>query len=190
MVNQLKMTAIKNLIKMKKLFFYICYVLTLSISAQTIQNQESPLDVFHDTSWEWSNSEYTLELYIKDAKALIGDPIDGSVFFIQYNIFDISTGNIIYQTRDSLIDNKDFGGLLGSYTQNTTFLYGSITDNSNTNHIHGLEGMLKLTYIPCQGTLCNPQLHWELKKPKELLSFQGAPDDYNLPTDIILTKVN
>ncbi len=112
--------------------------------------------------------------------------------FLAYSIQDAS-GTTIYQTRPDLINyngNLALGGIIGALDNPIPTLYGQIEDRSNLNHIYGIEGILKITYIPCQDTGCDPQIRWVIKKPKELVTFQGAPDDYNLPTDIVLTKTN
>jgi hypothetical protein len=83
-----------------------------------------------------------------------------------------------------------FGGILGAEIDSAPYLYGQIDDYSHPNYVYSIQGMLKIIYIPCQGLGCSPQISWTITKPKELVQDPSAPDDYNLPTDIILTKVN
>lgn len=174
-----------------KNLIYMFYFFSLTISAQVVQNPLTPLEAFQNTTWEWSDSQIKLEISFKNLALEMGKPENGNVFYFAYKIIGLNDNSILYETAETIgIFDKDFGGALGSHIDNQPYLRGLIIDKSDTNYAYGIEGMLKLTYIPCEGVLCSPQLQWELKKPKELLYFQGAPDDYNLPTDIILTKVD
>jgi hypothetical protein len=187
-----EMIANKNMkpIKMKKMI-YLMLFLPIVISAQT--TQLTALEVFHDTTWEWKDSNNnTFRLKILDIDFEKNTPLDGTVMFLHYKMIS-NTGEIIYETRPGLINysgNLPLGGALGSSNEPTPNLYGQIDDYSNTNFEYSIPGILEIVYIPCQGTNCSPQISWKITKPSEIVTFQGAPNDYNLPKDIILTKVN
>jgi hypothetical protein len=174
---------------MKKII-YLLLLLPLAIPAQT--SQLTPLQVFHNTNWEWTDGTNTFTVTLLDSDFERNKPLEGLTFFLTYKMVD-NSGNTIYETRPSVISydgSLPFGGILTAYDETPSMLYGQIDDFSHPNNEYGIQAMLKIVYIPCQGTGCSPQISWKISKPVEIVVDPSAPDDYNLPKDIILTKVN
>ena len=175
----------------------ICFTLLFSwlftgiLTAQT--SQPTPLAVFHNTTWEWQDSNNnTFRLKILDIDFEKNTSLDGTVMFLQYKMIS-NNGDVIYETRPGLINysgNLPLGGVLGSSNDPTPNLYGEIDDYSNSNYEYSIPGMLKIEYIPCQGIGCSPQISWKITKPYEIVKDPDSPNDYNLPKDIVLTKVD
>jgi hypothetical protein len=175
---------------MKKII-YLLLLLPLATSAQT--SQLTALEVFHNTTWEWRDSNDNIfRLKILDIEFEGNTSLNGKVMFLHYKMIS-NTGEVIYETRPAVLhdnSNLPFGGALGSSDNPTPNLYGQIDDFSHPNNEYGIQAMLKIEYIPCQGTGCSPQISWKITKPDEIVVDPSAPDDYNLPKDIVLTKVN
>ncbi len=161
------------------------------ITAAQLQPSIEPIAAFHNTTWEWTDGTYIFQVHIIDCEVITNRPPAGICSYVRYSMKDTAS-NILYQARLYPAQPSDdpIGGILGAYDSNPPFLYGQIEDHSDPNYIYWIEGMLKITYIPCQGTGCDPQIRWVINRPKELVKDPSAPDEYNLPTDIVLTKTN
>jgi hypothetical protein len=169
---------------------YLLFLLPLVALAQP--SKVTALYAFHGTTWEWTDGAKTFQVKLFDFSYVINEPLDGLTFFLSYKMTDVS-GNILYKTRPALLrykGNLPFGGILGASDSPTPNLYGQIDDYSNSNYEYSIPGMLEIVYIPCNGLACPPQISWKISKPKEIVKDPDSPDDYNLPKDIVLTKVN
>lgn len=82
----------------------------------------------------------------------------------------------------------------GSYSNQTKFS-GQVTDNTIDYHL-GIDNrraiignlFLELLLIDITCPSCPQRISWKIEKPRGL--YIGTADDYNIPTDIILTKVD
>jgi hypothetical protein len=168
---------------------YLVLFLPIVISAQT--SQLTALEAFHNTTWEWTDGANTFQVKIIDCETLRNQEVKGVCMYVKYKLID-NNGIVLYSTRQTPITNLDIpiGGILAAYNETIPSLYGQIEDRTDSNYEYGIDGMLKIVHIPCQGIGCSPQISWKITKPAEIVTFEGAPNDYNLPKDIILTKVN
>lgn len=164
------------------------------LSIAQIQNFQlipNASNAFHDTTWEWTNGNEIFEVKMHDCNFETNEINNGKCMFISYKM--ISSGTVLYETRPSIINytgDLPLGGILGAQNDPVPTLYGQIQDETEQSSNYWIEGMLKITYIPCQGVNCIPQISWVISKPKELVKDPTSPDDYNLPTNIILDKTN
>src|SRR5690606_2361326 len=159
---------------------------------QTPQPTLTALQAFHNTTWQWTDGTNTFQVTLLDSGFERNESVDGFTFFLIYKMID-NLGNVIYETRPAIINyngNLPFGGILGASNDPVPNLYGQIDDYSDLNYVYSIQGMLEIIYLPCQGLGCSSQISWKITKPKELVQDPSAPDDYNLPRDIVLTKVN
>lgn len=174
-----------------KHLIYLILLLPIVISAQTPQPTLTTIQAFHDTTWEWTDGTNTFQVEIIDCETLRNQQANGNCMYVKYKLID-NNGIIVYTTRETpaFNSNTPIGGVLAAYEENPPILYGQIEDRTDSNYVYGINGMLEIVYIPCQELSCSPQISWKITKPKELVQDPSAPDNYNLLTDIILTKVD
>ncbi|MDC3388873.1 hypothetical protein OAX11_05130 [Flavobacteriaceae bacterium] len=171
---------------------HLIYLILLLPIVITAQPTLTTVQAFHDTTWEWTDGTNTFQVTLLDSGFERTEPLDGLTFFLIYKMID-NLGNVIYETRPSVISyngNLPFGGILGANDEPVSNLYGQIEDRTDSNYENGINGMLEIIYIPCQGLGCSPKISWKITRAKDMIGLTDSPDDYNLPTDIILTKVN
>ena len=135
-------------------------------------------------TWKWEHNNQTFYVFIKSET--INN--NNKVLSLDYKLVDINNSDIY----NSKINNEFFwaGAIL-----NEVNYYGSgfISDCTHNQTDDCFDGWINLKYIsPSGGLGSQPTLHWKLKKFSDYM--QGSttinpPDNFNLPTDIILTKV-
>jgi hypothetical protein len=166
-------------LKIKEMKKYIIITVALFINCiltVSAQNNNNPL-LGH---WQWVNGNTTFKVEL----FLIADgSIEG-----HYSLIETTNGlqTTIYSS------NKDFGNgyFWGPciYGSNTTSFKGIVTDNTiNYPGYSHIDGNLQIEIIPSSG-LGSIQAKWTVKY-KSGLRLNTDLREFNIPTDIILTKV-
>ena len=153
---------------MKHLIFFLL-LLPLTVSAQSSQLTLTIVEAFHNTKWEWTDRSDTFQVEIVDCEALRNQQPEGSCMYVRYKLIN-SNGEVIYTTRETPASNSNtpIGGIIAAYNESPPKLYGQIEDRTHPDHVYGINAMLKIEYIPCQGLGCSPQISWKITKPKEI----------------------
>ncbi len=177
---------------MRKRLSYILFV-TIILTSQSIKAQNP----FAGT-WEYleGNSVFQVSLYdnpnSEDVGRLYGDykmitRINGIDSLIYKSNFEWDNP---FNNEIMIESSKIMGGKVGNKFS------GRVIDNTIDYQLgwrnrKSIEGLLLLEILPmnisCRPN-CPQQISWKIEKPRGL--HIGTADDYNIPTDIILTKVD
>lgn len=162
---------------MKKYFITIIVAFLYSFNL----NAQSP---FHGT-WKWDNNNNRLYVYILSKTLDDGD----KVLRVDYKMVSINNG-IETEVYSSKINNQFFwaGAILA---EKPTTASGMINDKTHPDTEDGYEGRFSLEILP-NNSNNQPQIKWEIRKFSDYMrgtTTSNPPDDFNLPVDIILTKI-
>ena len=144
-------------------------------------NAQSP---FQGT-WKWDNNNNRLYVYIKSETLNNGS----KVLSLDYKMVSINN-NIETEIYSSKINGQFFwaGALLA---EKPTTASGMINDKTHPNTEDGYEGRFSLEILP-PNSISQQQMHWRIRKFSDYMrgtTTTNPPDDFNLPTNIILTKI-
>ncbi len=156
--------------------------LFLSIAFFTIANAQSP---FQGT-WKWDNNNNRLYVFIKSETLTNGS----KVLSLDYKMVSINNG-IETEIYSSKINGQFFwaGAILAEYPNGAS---GMINDKTHPDTEDGYEGRFSLIILPPQAGSTIPRIHWRIRKFSDYMQpavTNNPPDDFNLPVDIILTKI-
>jgi hypothetical protein len=144
-------------------------------------NAQSP---FQGT-WKWDNNNNRLYVYILSKTLNNGD----KVLRVDYKLVSINN-NVETEIYSSKINGQFFwaGAFLAEHPTSAS---GMINDKTHPNTEDGIEGRFSLEIIS-QTSGLQPQLKWKIRKFSDYIqpaTTTNPPDDFNLPTDIVLTKI-
>lgn len=159
-----------------KTYFIIFFSLFALFSSKA---QTSPFS----GTWKWENGNQTFYVYIMGETLNTGYKI----LNIDYKMVETNNGvvNEIYSSKfDGVFI---FGGAIMS--EHNQYASGRIYDRTHPNTTDGYEGMLGFELYPTNP----PTLNWKinvLKDNVQAFVTDNPPTGFNLPTDIILTKIS
>ncbi|MBF8151606.1 hypothetical protein ITJ86_17025 [Winogradskyella sp. F6397] len=171
---------------MKNSIYTLLILLLFSCKSQYVLAQNPNHAPFIGT-WEYqeNNQIFRVTIY-EDGNDLKGD----------YLLLEIDNGNetIIYES-DYSAPNSDFnwGYAIFGGSNDGNLMYAKIDDNS-IGYENGVasrkrkRGSLGLTIQPQTCSTCPITAEWKVAELQGL-KITGEPENYNIPTDIILTKV-
>ena len=151
------------------------------LNAQTSQFQGT---------WKWINGNQTFCVFIAERTTDDGITSIG----LDYKLCEINnnTETVIYS---SLVNGQNlYVGVISFGIIDTNKIQGRITDCTHPYTTDCFDGGITLEYLPASGGMNSQQkIHWKL-----LNNYRGMygyttntpPTGFNLPIDIILTKVN
>lgn len=161
---------------------FVLFILSILPVAEKSQN----VDSVYAGTWQSQNGNtlFVVSLWSE------GNRILGHYKLVEYNNGII--GNAIYKSNKIYPSGFTFPYVISGLLPNSDQLSGSIDDNTisstNQNYISG-DVLMKLTQPTIIGcTNCTIQATWKVTRSKGLQ--YGEPIPFNIPTNIILTKVS
>ncbi len=156
-------------------YFFILFLTPLFCSCQNIN------DPFVGT-WEWENNNqiFRVILYLDEDEDIRGD-------FEMVDVLGNNLESLIYESNKDNGFGYKYGPVIFGESDGTE-LGAALTDNTVTHPYGPLFGELKMEIQPSNTTGLTTAT-WQVRRTKGL---KRADDDrtFNIPTDIILTKVN
>ena len=161
------------------------YLITLLI-ALTVNSVVSQTSNFHGT-WKWANGNETFYVYVNSEILTSGRTILSVDYKMEETINGVST-----ELYSSKINNQFFwaGAFLSDYG---TTAKGDIKDCTHNFTTDCYDGRISLEFIPASGGMnSQPKIHWILSEARGMVGYEtnNRPTSFNVPIDVILTKVN
>ncbi|PTX58557.1 hypothetical protein C8N46_11348 [Kordia periserrulae] len=166
------------------IFLLISCGASTNVKAQTKTVSQNINTPFVGT-WEWENGNqiFRIQLFLDED----GD-IGGHYSLLQTNSNGIPT--VIYKSNKDIGHGLTYGSVIYG-SSNGTLLKAGIDDNTinNPNYTH-ISGSLTMEIINTGNCIgCSPTATWKIKEKKDL-RLETDDRTFNIPTDIILTKVH
>ncbi|WP_298516966.1 DUF6705 family protein [uncultured Kordia sp.] len=172
---------------MKKIILIITLILNTScilLSAQTTATTNINTPFVGTWQWQNGNQTFQVELFLNE-----NGRIRGHFTMLETNSNGLQI--IVYKSNRDIGFGHTFGSVIYG-SSDGTILYAGIDDNTvpNPNNYPGLSGKLKMEIITTGNCIgCSTTATWKVKEQQEG-RFEGDNRTLNIPTDIILTKVN
>lgn len=159
-----------------KTYFIILFTLLTLFSAKA---QTSPFS----GTWEWENGNQTFYVYIMSETLNTGD----KVLSLDYKMVETNNGIVteVYSSKHQGV--FAFGGAI--LAEKPTTASGRIFDRTHPNTTDGYEGDLGLNVLSTDP----PNIRWKIYTLRDNIQAfvtDNPPTGFNLPTDIILTKIS
>ncbi|HTO35576.1 MAG TPA: hypothetical protein VLZ72_05020 [Flavobacterium sp.] len=159
-----------------KTYFIIFFSLFALFSSKA---QTSPFS----GTWKWENENQTFYVYIM-SKTL---NTENKVLRIDYKMVEINNGVTIeiYSSKHQGV----FAFIGAILAEKPTTASGTIYDRTHPNTTDGYEGRFSVEIYPTNP----PTLNWRISTLKDNVQAfvtDNPPTGFNLPTDIILTKIS
>jgi hypothetical protein len=137
-------------------------------------------------TWKWENGNQTFYVYVDSEIFSSGKKI----LSIDYKMVQ-TINNVTTEIYSSKINGEYFwaGAFLSDYGINAK---GDIKDCTHPQTTDCYDGQISFDYIPASGGLnSQPKIHWQLSEKRGLIGYNtnNPPTDFNVPKNIILTKV-
>lgn len=159
-----------------KSYFIILFTLSTLFSAKA---QTSPFS----GTWKWENGNQTFYVYVMSETLNTGD----KVLSLDYKMVATNNGiaTEIYSSKHQGV--FVFGGAI--LAEKPTTASGTIYDKTHPNTTDGYEGRFSVEVYPT-----NPlTLNWRISTLRDNVQAfvtNNPPTGFNLPTDIVLTKIS
>ncbi len=152
----------------------------LNLSAQT-----SP---FAGT-WKWESGNQIFYVYIQSKMLTTGK----KVLRVDYKMVTVNN-TVETEVYSSRIDGLYFGAgaIMAEYESHAS---GMLQDCTHPNTTDCYDGLITLVVVPVTGMQpvgTPPKLHWKIRKHSDYMqgtTTPNPPSGFNLPTNIMLTKV-
>ena len=159
-----------------KTYFIILFTLSTFFS---VKAQTSPFS----GTWKWENGNQTFYVYIM-SKTL---NTENKVLRIDYKTVEVNNGITIekYSSKHQGV----FAFIGAIIAEKPTTASGTIYDRTHPNTTDGYEGGFSLEIYQTNP----PTLNWRIQTLKDNIQAfvtNNPPTDFNLPTDILLTKIS
>lgn len=158
-------------------------IILFFLSVYTSNAQVSPFQGI----WKWTNVNNTFYVYVKSETIDSGS----KMLSIDYIMYESINNQEVVKYSSKINNQFHFaGGFLSEYFPISRS--GNFFDCSHPQTTDCFWGRMTLEYLPASGMNSLPKLHWKLLEAYDNIqgySTNNPPSGFNLPTDIILTKV-
>ncbi len=139
-------------------------------------------------TWKWENGNQIFYVFINSETLQSGN----KVLNVDYKMVTVNT--VETEVYSSRIDGLYFGAgaIMAEYESRASGMLKDCTHPNTTDCYDGLIGLVVVPVTGMQPVGTPPKLHWKIRKHSDwwqTVNTANPPRGFNLPTDIVLTKV-